>query len=132
MVVHVELPYLQIQLLTRTRMKILHIEDNESISEPMGVFLKYHGFEYGSSIDGGQGLELIHSQKIIIFTACTLTPNKVKRLIDLGVYSIHGKPLVGKRILEKFKLYKFVYTFICNTVSLLRKIKKDNNVFFFF
>jgi len=127
-------------------MKILHIEDNESISEPMGVFLKHHGFEYESSIDGRKGLELIrknhydailldlsmpefdgydiinalvsdgliHSQKIIIFTACTLTPNEVKRLIDLGVYSIHGKPLVGKRILEKFKLIEADCTALTN------------------
>jgi len=116
-------------------MKILHIEDTESISESMGVFLQHHGFEYESITDGRIGLALIgknqydvilldlsmpdfngydvinslvsngliQSQKIIVYTACTLTPKEVKRLLDLGVHSIHGKPLMGKRLIEKFK-----------------------------
>jgi len=42
-------------------MKILHIEDNEGISEPIGIFLEHKGHEYESTTDGREGLQLIRA-----------------------------------------------------------------------
>jgi len=36
--------------------KILHIEDNENISEPIGMFLESKGHEYETTTDGKKGL----------------------------------------------------------------------------
>ncbi|MBN4046312.1 response regulator transcription factor [Nitrosarchaeum koreense] len=40
-------------------MKILHIEDNEGVSEPIGIFLESSGHEYETITDGRKGLQLI-------------------------------------------------------------------------
>ena len=42
-------------------MNILHIEDNEGISEPIGIFLESQGHKYESTTDGKNGLQLIRS-----------------------------------------------------------------------
>ena len=42
-------------------MKILHIEDNENISEPIGMFLESKDHDYESITDGKKGLQLIRS-----------------------------------------------------------------------
>jgi len=73
---------------------------------------EFDGYDVINSLVGD---ELIQSQKIIVFTACTLTPKEVKRLIDLGDYSIHGKPLVGKILIEKFQSIKKDYDVLITT-----------------
>ena len=40
-------------------MKILHIDDEESITEVIGTFLEIEGYEYESANNGREGLELI-------------------------------------------------------------------------
>jgi len=40
-------------------MKILHIENNEGVSEPIGLFLENKGYEYETTEDGRKGLQLI-------------------------------------------------------------------------
>jgi len=40
-------------------MKILHIEDNKSISEPIGIFLESNDHKYSSETNGRKGLDLI-------------------------------------------------------------------------
>ena len=40
-------------------MKILHIEDSESILEPIQMFLEIEGHEYEITTDGKKGLQLI-------------------------------------------------------------------------
>lgn len=42
-------------------MRILHIEDNESISEPIGLFLESKDHDYESTTDGRNGLQLIRA-----------------------------------------------------------------------
>lgn len=39
--------------------KILHIENNEDVSEPIGLFLENNGHEYKTVVDGKKGLQLI-------------------------------------------------------------------------
>jgi len=40
-------------------MKILHIENNEGVSEPIGLFLENKGYEYETTEDARKGLQLI-------------------------------------------------------------------------
>lgn len=39
--------------------KILHVENNEDVSEPIGIFLENNGHEYETVVDGKKGLQLI-------------------------------------------------------------------------
>ena len=64
-------------------MKILHIEDNESISEPIGMFLDINGHEYSSETDGKKGLELIRANHYDVV------------LLDLSMPEFSGFDVIG-------------------------------------
>ena len=56
-------------------MKILHIEDNENISEPIGMFLESHGHEYETTSDGKNGLQLIRKNGYDVVLLDLAMPN---------------------------------------------------------
>jgi len=56
-------------------MRILHIEDNGSISEPIGMFLESNGHEYETTSDGKKGLELIRSNHYDVILLDLAMPN---------------------------------------------------------
>jgi len=56
-------------------MKILHIEDNENISEPIGMFLESKDHNYESITDGKKGLQLIRSNHYDIVLLDLAMPN---------------------------------------------------------
>jgi len=56
-------------------MKILHIEDNESISEPIGIFLENNGHEYETTTDGKKGLDLIRKNHYDVVLLDLSMPN---------------------------------------------------------
>jgi DNA-binding response OmpR family regulator len=63
-------------------MKILHIEDNDSISEPIGIFLESEGHEYETTTDGKKGLELIRSNHYDVI------------LLDLSMPNFSGRDVI--------------------------------------
>jgi len=56
-------------------MKILHIEDNASISEPIGIFLESNGHEYETTTDGKKGLDLIRKNHYDVVLLDLSMPN---------------------------------------------------------
>ena len=56
-------------------MKILHIEDNEGISEPIGMLLESEGHEYETTTDGKNGLELIRTNHYDVILLDLAMPN---------------------------------------------------------
>ena len=65
-------------------MKILHIEDNENISEPIGMFLESKGHEYETTPDGKKGLELIRANHYDVI------------LLDLAMPGFSGRDVISK------------------------------------
>ena len=56
-------------------MNILHIEDNENISEPIGMFLESSGHTYETTSDGKKGLELIRKNGYDVVLLDLAMPN---------------------------------------------------------
>ena len=65
-------------------MKILHIEDNESISEPIGIFLESSGHEYETTTDGKKGLELVRANHYDVV------------LLDLAMPNFSGRDVISE------------------------------------
>ncbi|MDE1770561.1 MAG: response regulator [Thaumarchaeota archaeon] len=106
-------------------MKLLLIDDNQSITEMMSKYLTGKGHECTVSNDGRNGLTLIehekfdiilldlampdftgveviehlykdgkiNNQKIVLFTASSVTDEEIQRLIKMGAYSCLKKPV---------------------------------------
>src|SRR5579863_3555593 len=106
-------------------MRILLIDDNESITEMMSKYLTGKGYDCTVSNDGQNGLTLIeqrkfdvvlldlampdftgievvehlyangkiNEQKIILFTASSVTDEEIERLIKKGAHSCLKKPV---------------------------------------
>jgi len=67
-------------------MKISYIEDNESISEPMWVFLQHLGYEHESTIDERKGLELIKKNHYDVI------------LLDLSILEFDGHDVINSLV----------------------------------
>lgn len=63
--------------------KILHIENNEDVSEPIGLFLENKGHEYESIVDGKKGLQLIRKNHYDII------------LLDLAIPGFSGIEVIS-------------------------------------
>jgi len=63
--------------------KILHIEDNENISEPIGMFLESKGHEYETTTDGKKGLQLIRKNGYDLV------------LLDLAMPNFSGRDVIS-------------------------------------